>query len=124
MEEIKRCPYCAEDIRSQAIVCRYCGTDLLGLVKEKAGRFVKVRVKTREQIYAGEIFVPDYLQRVSDVLNDKKSFIVLTNTTEENKVRDVPVGFIAVNKSLIEWIRLVEGQRPAEGPGFMTRTAP
>lgn len=124
MENLKQCPYCAEDIRSDAIVCRFCRTDLLNQIKEKTGKYVKVRIKTGEQVYTGELFVPDYLQRMSDVLNDRKSFVILINTIEENKIRDLPIGFIAINKNRIEWIRLAESQRSAEGASFTARSTP
>jgi len=106
MEETKECPLCGETIKSVALICRYCHSDLQSGSKDKRGKFIKVRLKAGEKRYVGDIFVPEYYARVSDVINDSRHFIVLSNAVEEAQTRDIAIGFLAINKNLTEWIEL------------------
>lgn len=114
MENMKQCPYCGEEVRAEALICRYCFTDFQSASKDKSGYFVRVRIKTGDTTYSGDVFVPDYLNRVSDVMNDKKPFLILTNTMQETRAIDVPIGFIAINKNLIQSIRLADEQQQTQ----------
>ena len=107
MEEMKQCPSCAESIKSPAIICMYCQTNLAFIAKDQKGRFVKVCLKARDKTYYGEIFVPAYITRLSNVINDQRQFIALTHTREETETTEIEIGFLAVNKNAVEWIRLL-----------------
>jgi hypothetical protein len=104
----KKCPMCAEEIWADAVVCRYCHTQIEKEAKAKDGRFVKVRLKVKDTIYYGDIYVPGYTDRVGDVVNDGRQFLSLVNTHEETRSHDMEIGYIAINKNTIEWLRILE----------------
>lgn len=108
MEPMKICPHCAESIKFEAVICRYCRNNLILTAKEQEGRFVKVCLRARDKTYYGDIFVPSYLSRLSNVINDSRQFVSLVNTREETSTSEIQIGFLAINKSAIEWVRLME----------------
>jgi phosphotransferase system IIA component len=98
MENKKRCPYCAGMVNVKAHVCKYCNNILGGDSVEKNGKLVRVRLKTRDKVYTGDIFMPYHITRISDVINDTRHFILLSNTSEETKTSEINIGFLAINK--------------------------
>ena len=111
MEVMKDCPYCAETIRGDARICKHSRSNLAG---PPEGKFVKVRLKVRDKTYRGNLFVPLHLNRVTDAINDDRQFIILIDAKEEAKLTDLHIGFIALNKNSVEWVRLVDEEAQKE----------
>ncbi|MBM4329872.1 MAG: hypothetical protein FJ117_01390 [Deltaproteobacteria bacterium] len=69
-------------------------------------RKVKVWVKTGVSTYTGTIYLPAKRTRVSDVINDDRKFLSMTNV--ESKDFAQPKSFLAINKNLIELLEILE----------------
>ena len=66
------------------------------------GRKFRIRVRTVNCTYVGDILVPPMRNRVSDAINEEaRLFISLTDVVIDDKER---IAFIAINKNLIESI--------------------
>jgi len=52
---------------------------------------------------------------VSDVINDEITFVSLSNTKEETKASEINIGYLAINKNVVEWVHLLgEEAKPEE----------
>ena len=66
------------------------------------GRKFRIRVRTVNCTYVGDILVPPMRNRVSDAINEEtRLFISLTDVVIDDKDRS---DFVAINKNLIESI--------------------
>ena len=64
---------------------------------------VRVRVRTINASYEGDLLIPPMRNRVTDVLNEEvRVFINLTDVSIDGNAEKVP--FVSLNKNLIESI--------------------
>jgi len=68
-----------------------------------AGKKVRVKVRTINASYEGDLLIPPMRNRVSDLLNEEiRVFINLTDVTVAGGPRNIR--FVSLNKNLIESI--------------------
>lgn len=82
-------------------------------MKEKKVPYRKVKawIKTVDSTYTGIIYLPQDQTRISDIMNDERQFISLTDV--ESKDFASPKAYLAINKDLIELVEILE---PDLGP--------
>jgi hypothetical protein len=68
-------------------------------------RRVKVRMRTVSgSVYVGRVYVQDKL-RLTDVLNDERQFLAMTEVEETDNPRKIP--FLAIHKGTIETVTII-----------------
>lgn len=72
-------------------------------------RKVRVWVKTVDSAYTGFVYLPADRKRFSDVLNDERKFLSITDV--ESKDFASPKSFLTINKDLIELVEILEPNR-------------
>ena len=67
---------------------------------------VKALIKTVNSTYTGNIYLPQEQTRISDVMNDERQFISMTDV--ESKDFASPKPYLALNKDLIEMVEILD----------------
>jgi hypothetical protein len=75
--------------------------------EKKKVQFKKVRawIKTVDSTYTGTIYLPTDHTRISDLMNDERQFISLTDV--DSKDFSSPKAYLAINKDLIELVEIL-----------------
>jgi len=83
--------------------------------EKKKDQYRKVRawIKTVDSTYTGTIYLPRDETRISDVMNDERQFISMTDVDS----KDFPSrkAYLAINKDLIELVEILDPD-PEPGP--------
>jgi len=72
-------------------------------------RKVRVWVKTANSTYTGTLHVPASGKRSSDIINDSRQFLSMTDV--ESKDFASPKPYLAINKRLVEMVEILEPEK-------------
>ena len=76
--------------------------------EKKKVQYKRVRawIKTVDSTYTGTIYLPKEQTRISDVMNDERQFISMTDV--DSKDFASPKAYLAINKDLIELVEIID----------------
>jgi hypothetical protein len=76
--------------------------------EKKKVQYKRVRawIKTVDSTYTGYIYLPKEQTRISDVMNDERQFISMTDV--DSKDFASPKAYLAINKDLIELVEILD----------------
>jgi hypothetical protein len=82
--------------------------------EKKKIQYQKVRawIKTVDSTYTGTIYLAKDQGRISDLMNDERQFISMTDV--ESKDFASPKAYLAINKDLIELVEVLDFDRERE----------
>jgi hypothetical protein len=82
--------------------------------EKKKVQYKRVRawIKTVDSTYTGTIYLPKEQTRISDVMNDERQFISMTDV--DSKDFASPKAYLAINKDLIELVEILDPEMEPE----------